>query len=292
MEDYLSGKSKSVIPTFKGFSGKVSRFKNMDRSWLIEGNVKVEHKNKKIHVTSLPPMMKYKKFLKKIDFLLEKYDDKFSIQNNSSDEIDLTLTFRGRSREQFNNFVSDVEKYNKMIVTETPVFVKDGSVIVYEKIEDYLDDFKYRLKELELRKQEYNLDTTNFELEFQRAKLEYLKFMSVKKRKEDEILKFFSKYSQRISNRLDGIKLRKLSNDEIKRVQDKIKELEKEKEGLDKLVNKLRKEFEKLEDPTIKRKTENKTKTGDLFDDSDFEDYDGIEIFGNSNEDEEELEIE
>lgn len=284
IENYLTGKTSEVIPSFIGFSGKVSRFQNLDRSWLIEGNMKVNEKMKTVHITSLPPMMKYKKFLNKVDQLLEKYEEKFTIQNDSSDEINMILNFRGRSKDQFKEFVSDIEKNLKMIVTETPVFVKDNSVLVYEKIEDYLDDFKYRLKELELRRQEYFLGISSFELLFQKAKLEYLKFMSVKKRTESEILDFFNKYDNKISDRLDAIKLRKLSDDEIKRVISKIKELEKEKKRLEKLVTKLNKEFVKLVDPTIQRKTENKSNLGDLFDDSDFEDYDGIEIFGNEKE--------
>jgi len=281
IENYLQGKSKEVIPSFIGFSGKVTRFQNLDRSWLIQGNYKIDQKHKSIHITSLPPMMKYKKFLSKVDGLLTKYEDKFTIKNNSSDDIDMLITFRGRSQDQFVEFTKDIEKNVKMLVTETPVFVKDGSVLVYEKIEDYLDDFKYRLQELELRKQEYYLNKTSFELEFQRAKLDYLKFMLVKKRTEDEIFEFFESYDKKIATRLDTIKLRNLTDKEIIRVKDKIKELEKEEKSLIRLVDKLNKAFDKLIDPTIKRKTDNRVNQTDLFDDSDFEDYDGIEIFGN-----------
>ena len=288
MEKYLNGEIKEVMPSFKGFTGKISRFKGMDRSWLIEGNVKIDDKAKTAHITSLPPMMKYSKFLGKLEKLMERFYGKISMQNDSSDDINVLLTFRGRSREDFEIFGNTVTNFTKMLVTETPVFVKDGTVLVYDRIEDYLDDFQYRIAELKMRRANHFYAVTSNELEFQRAKKLYLEFMLEKQRTDSEITKFLDAFDKKIGARLDMIRLRFLSAEELKRTIDKIKQLEKEQAKLQKQLNTLTKRFEKLKDPTIARGTKNRTTASvDLFDDSDFFDLDGVEIFG-SEEDEDE----
>lgn len=292
MEKYLSGKIKEVHPTFINFSGKVSRFQNMDRSWLIEGKTIVSNKNKEIRVTCLPPMLKYKKFLRKIEDLKEEFGDRLTVQDNSRDDIDITFKFRGRSTSEFEEIKNFIKKTTKIIVTETPVFVKDGSVLVYDRIEDYLDDYQYRLLELEYRRDEYYYNTTSDELEFQKAKKKYLEFMVAKKRTETEINKFLDKFDKKISKRLDAIRLRFLSNDELKKTVAKIKELEIEKKKLNKRFNDSKTLFEKTEDPTLKHgKKSGEQKTANLFDESDINDYDGIEVFQGDDVDEDEDEL-
>jgi len=279
MSKYLRGEVKEVIPNFIGFTGNVTRFQNMDRSWLIEGNINIHNRNKTVHITSLPPLMKYKKFLGKLENLMEKYPGKLSIENNSSDDINIIITFRGRSREEFNDCAANISKFTKMIVTETPVFVKDGSVLVYERIEDYLDDFQYRVAELKMRKTQYFHKVSSEELEFQKSKKLYLEYMLKDRRTEKEIMNFFEKFTKKIAKKLDAIRLRSLSSEEIKRTDTIIKKLERDLKKLERDLKKLTKIFEKLVDPTIKRGTENKRNSVDLFDDSDFDEFDGIEIF-------------
>jgi topoisomerase-4 subunit A len=294
MEKYLAGDIKEVKPSFIGFKGTVNRFQNLDRSWLIEGTATIDSKNKTVHITSLPPMMKYKKFLGKIENLMEKYPGKVSMRNDSSDDIDLNVTFRGRSREEFNDFAKSVQNFVKMIVTETPVFVKDGTVLVYDKVEDYLDDFQYRISELKLKRTEYFHKVTSDELDFQRAKKLYLEFMLAEKRNDKAIEVFLGTFSKKISTRLDAIRLRFLSEEEIKRTVAEIKKLERELKKLERELNKLSKSFAKLIDPTIARGTTNRNSGSvDLFDDTDFDDFDGIEIYtGKESEVEDEEEIE
>ena len=289
MEKYLKGDIKEIHPSFINFDGKVSRFQNLDRSWLIEGKASVSPKKKTVNVTCLPPMMKYVSFLKKVERIKEKFEGKVSMQNNSDNQINLSFTFRGRSRDEFNEFSKLIVNATKMIVTETPVFVKDGGVLVYDRVEDYLDDFQYRVAELKYRRAEHYYNVTSDELEFQKAKKEYLEFMIAKKRKDTEIDKFLSKFDKKISMRLDAIRLRFLSAEEVSRTVKKIKELEAEKKKLYKEFQSLLKKFEKLKDPTISRNQKSsKGKSVDLFDDSDFDEYDGISIYnGNEGEDEE-----
>ena len=99
------------------------------------------------------------------------------------------------------------------------------------------------------------------------------------RRTEKEIMNFFEKFTKKIAKKLDAIRLRSLSSEEIKRTDTIIKKLERDLKKLERDLKKLTKIFEKLVDPTIKRGTENKRNSVDLFDDSDFDEFDGIEIF-------------
>ena len=143
----------------------------------------------------------------------------------------MELKFTGYNQD-WPNFSQSVKKACQILVTETPVFIKDNLVIQYEKIEDYLDDFKYRQSQLELERTRYFLGQTDWELEFNRAKKLYLEFMLEKKHKDAEIDKFLSKFDKRISSRLNGILLRHLSDEELKRTIAKIKELETKQKDL------------------------------------------------------------
>lgn len=286
MEKYLAGETKEVTPSFIGFTGSVKRFNGMDRSWLVEGDIQINQRAKTVRITSLPPMMKYSKFLSKIENLLERYN--IGIQNDSSDNIDILLTFRGRSRDDFELFAKTITNYTKMIVTETPVFVKDGTVLVYDRIEDYLDDFQYRMSQLKMKRTEHFHMVTSDELDFQRAKKLYLEFMLAEKRNDKAIEVFLGTFSKKISTRLDAIRLRFLSEEEIKRTVAEIKKLERELKKLERELNKLTKAFNKLTDPTVARGTKNRRSSSvDLFDDSDFDEIDGIEVYGEKTEEEE-----
>lgn len=293
MQKFINGEIKEIHPSFVGFNGKISRFNGLQRSWLIEGVIKVDTKTRTIVVSELPPLLKYSSFLKKIDKILDHYDGKVDIKNKTRDKIDLHFIFKPRDENEFNTFVDKITKATKMLVTESPVFVKDGVVLVYDSIEDYLNDFTYRLSDLKARRAKHFLTVTSEELEFQKAKKLFLEFMLAKKRNDAEVDNFLETFSGNISRRLDSISLRKLTAEEIKRTEAKIKELEKEKIKLDKEYLKLQKDFDKLIDPTTKRGTVNKQMSSfDLFDESDFDEYDGIEIFKVAEEDDEDDEDE
>ena len=288
IQNFIKGKTKEVIPYFQNFGGKVSRFNDLDRSWIIEGNIKIDKIKRQIKISELPPLMKYESFIKKLDKIVTKWDNTVSVYNDSQSNIDITLQFKMRDEDAFSNFIEDISKSIKMIVTENIILIKDGVVIVYEKIEDYFKDYKWRIAEVDWKSNQYHLGINTDELEYQRAKLEFLEFMSTQKRDDKAITKFLSKFKKSISAKLDRIVLRKLSENEINRTKKEIERLVKEVQKLTQQTEKAKDKFLKMEDPTVKRSLQRSKKQNiDLFDDSDFAKYEGIEIF-NPDEDEDE----
>ena len=288
IQKFLDGKVKEVHPKFKGFSGKVSRFKGMNKTWLIEGVVEINDREKTVRVIELPPLMRYGAFLKKLDSVLNHYNN-VKLINNSSTNIDIQLKFTG-SKDEWESFQSQVAKSTKMLVTETPVFVKDGLVLEYERVEDYITDYKYRLADLRVKRLTHFFNINSEELIFQQLKEKYLAFMIEKKKgmwNESEIDEFLNTVTKGVVNadtirrRLNAILLRSLSDDELKRTQQKIKELTAE---ISKQVVELAeavKVFEGMEDTSMKRATQNRsTSVADLF--SEEEEIDGIEVFSNA----------
>jgi hypothetical protein len=285
VEKYLKGKCKEVKPSFIGFTGKITRYKGMDKSWLIEGISSRDEKTKSIKITELPPLMRYGAFLKKLDKILEVYPAT-RILNNSSTNVDITIFYT--AREGYESMCESIEKSIKMLVTETPVFVKDGLVLEYDRIEHYLDDYKYRIAELRLRRTEYYTQICSDELEFNRAKKLYLEFMLEKKRTENEIDKFLSKWESvsNIKRRLESIYLKNLNTQELDRTIKKIAELETELKKNQEELKTSKETYEAMTDPTIVRGKRSRASNVDLF--SDEEEIDGIEVFGANTDNEEE----
>jgi DNA gyrase/topoisomerase IV subunit A len=299
IQKFLNGKIKEVHPKFRGFTGKITRYKGMDKTWLIEGVVKVNDSERTIHITEIPPLMKYGSFLRKLDSVMSNYAN-VSLTNNSSTNIDLLLRFRG-SLEEWQSFVMQVDRSNKILVTETPVFIKDGLVIEYDRIEDYVNDYRYRLADLQVRKLDYFKRVNDEELLFQMFKEKYLLFMLETKgkrmRTDEEIsafLKDLTKGYEQVQRRLDAILLRSLSEEELDRTRKKIAELKVEVARQEIELTEARRVFESMEDTALKRATQNRSNSiTDLF--SDEEEIDGIEVFTNStnnNKHEEEHETE
>jgi DNA gyrase/topoisomerase IV subunit A len=284
IEKFLDGKRASLKPYFKNFTGKVSQH-HTKKSWLIEGVHTIDEKEKEIHITELPPLMKYDSFIRKLSKYAEG-DVEFTLQNDSSDNVDIYLKYKkGTSWEDFK---ARIEKMNKMIVTEGLVFVKDSSVVEYSCIADYLSEFRVHRESVRLEQSRYDLDVHSNELEFLKAKLAYLKFMLAKKRKSDEIETFLSSYTSKIKTRLERILLKDLSQEIVKKTESLIKETEKTIKENKKKIQDLEKSLEKLiKETPIYSKTV-KTSSADLFGED--EEIDGIEVFigDEENEDEDE----
>jgi DNA gyrase/topoisomerase IV subunit A len=282
---FLDDKKANLNPYFKGFTGKVSAYNGLKKTWLIEGVMEIDEAERSIRVTQLPPLMKYDSFIKKLSRLAESSID-FAMQNDSSDNVDITLRHKGGC--SWDEFEDKIQKMNKILVTETLVFVKDSSVIEYSDIADFLTEYKVHREAVRLEKSIYDLGVYNEELEFLKAKLEYLKFMLAAKRSEGEIDTFLSAYVGRIKGRLERILLRDLSNEVLKKTQDLITEMiktianeETTKKNLEASLAKL-----KEETPIYSKRTSN-TRSVDLFS-GEVEEMDGIEVFGSSEDDEEE----
>jgi hypothetical protein len=289
IQKFLDGKIKEVKPKFKGFSGKITRYNGMNKTWLIEGVVEVSNDSKSVRVIEIPPMMKYGSFLKKLDSVISKYSN-VRLTNNSSTNIDITLQFTG-GKEEWESFSAAVVRGTKMLVTETPVFVKDGLVLEYDRIEDYITDYRYRLADLRARRLQHFYDINTEELEFQKCKEKYLAFMlSLKKDaiyKEEEIDNFLKEITQNISNsdsvrrRLNAILLRSLNEEELDKTRDKIKQLLLEIKQQKIELAKAIKEFQSMEDTSLKRATQNRSNSvANLFVDE--EEIDGIEVYGSN----------
>lgn len=283
VEKYFNGKIKEVKPSFIGFSGKITRYRGMDKSWLIEGVSTRSDKDKTLKITELPPLMRYSGFLKKLDKILDLYPNT-KIINNSSTNVDITLQYS--ARDGWESFADAVEKSIKMLVTETPVFVKDGLVLEYDRIEHYLDDYKYRVAQLRLKRAEYYTQVCSEELEFNRAKKLYLEYMLEKKRTETEIDKFIDKWKSvgNIKRRLESIYLKNLNSQELERTIKRIAELEIELAKNQAELSDSKIIFEEMTDPTLARGKRSSVSTYDLF--SDETEIDGIEVFGSSSDEE------
>ena len=294
IQKYLDGKVKEVKPKFKGFTGRITRYKGMDKSWLIEGVSERNDTAKTVRIIELPPLMKYGSFLKRLETLITNHTVKLT--NNSSTNVDILLQFSG-TKEEWPIFAEAVEKSIKMLVTETPVFVKDGLVLEYDRIEDYIDDFRYRLAELRVKRIEYFKQLNDDELMFLIFKEKYLLYMlegkKTKMLTDEEVNGFLNDLTKgypHIRRRLDSILLKSLTEQELQRVRDRIKELTEE---LKKQVIELaeaKKVLAGMTDTALKRGTQNRgNSTVNLF--AEEEEIDGIAIFGNTNNNEDDEEI-
>ena len=223
IKDYISGKVKSLKPSYKGFQGKITKVKGLNSSWLIESHLEIDETRKTIRVKGLPPVIKYERFIDRIRDLSEYYE--FDFINESQDDIDILLKFvKSESSNNWKIFKERVEKITRIVVKESIVFIKDKTVVEYETIEDYLDDFRDYLEILKLEVILYKKDKSSYDLEFLKAKLAYLKFMLETKRNRQSVLNFLKEYTQVISDRLDIIRLSSLNLETIKETELLIKE--------------------------------------------------------------------
>lgn len=277
VKQFLEGNRKSVKPYFNNFTGKISKFNNIDRSWLFEGVSDINEGRKSIHITDLPPLMKYTSFIKKLDKIVDRLDSRVEIENNSSTNIDIIINYKG-DKYEWNFFRDAIIKATKMIVTESPIFIKDGLVLEYERIEDYLNDFKYRRAQLRLERAKYFLDQVEDRITFNEAKKKYLEFMLASRRTLSTIEKFLNGFHKEISKKLENVLLKQLNSNELAKVTQLIVDAKKEKIKLKSDIKKLQKEFSKLVDTANTRGTKGVASTIDLFSDEMME-FDGVEIF-------------
>jgi len=285
VQKFLDGKITEVKPVFKGFNGKITRYQGLNKSWLIEGVVEKNDSERWMRVTELPPLMKYGSFLKKLDSIMN-YHPGVKVTNNSSTNVDILLRYSG-DLDGWNAFSDAIHKGTKMLVTETPVFVKDGLVLEYDRIEDYITDFKYRRAQLRVKRAEHFLQEANDELEFMRCKEKYLMYMLEKQRKEAEVDKFLDTVTSnsRVKRRLESIYLKSLNAQELERTRKEIKRLEDLQAAETKELHNAQVEFELMVDTSIARGTMSKSSTTNLFEDEG--EIDGIELWDGDLETEE-----
>lgn len=275
--EYLSGQQKLLKPYFKDFSGKITRYQNEENTWLLESGFEVDERKRIIHIFDLPPVMRYDSFINKLDSKLESLGIEYRIENRSQVKCDLIVSLRGSDPIRFKEVVESISRICKIIVKEDVIFIRDGGVMEFGSVKEYLDHFKGHLEYVKLKRLDRDLDNFSKELEFMRAKLKFLNFMISKKRSNTEILDFLSPFANWISQRLQKIEIIRLSSDHIKQTEIDIKDLE----GKIQKAKKEVKDQEKIHKEAMKKigeleKVRSFSPSTNLFEPSQM---DGIEIF-------------
>ena len=272
MQEFFDGKRKSVKPWFQNFNGTISKYKD---AWLIKGRYKVDTKTKQIHIYDVPHMQKYETFMHKLHSFAEDEQLKSKIENNSAKKIDVTIIYKPDELKKITDYL---DKITKILVKENIVFIKDNSVLKYNCIEDYLTDYKIRITEINYKEGVYLYDVTTFNLEYEEAKLKFLKYMLVKKRTRKEVITFINKFDQKISSKLDAIRLSVLTNESISECEQKIEELKNTKKKYNIAKIKLKKIFDTA-NKKFKITGKINTTNNALFESDAPEEIDGIEVF-------------
>lgn len=286
IQKFLDKKPANLNPHFKGFTGKIMPYNGLKKTWLIEGKAIADLSLKTIRITDLPPLMKYDSFIKKLGKFAESNVD-FSIQNDSADNVDITLKYKGGAI-PWEDFMDRIDKMIKIIVTETLIFVKDNTVVEYGDISQYLTEFRVHREAVRLEKSEYDLNSYNEELDYLLSKVEYLKFMLEKKRTDSEIEEFLTRFKPKTKTRLERILLKELSTQSLSRTEDLIKEINLKIENETKTRNELNRSLNQLKvDTAVYSKSTTHSRSIDLTIDG-ADEIEGIEVFGGNIDDENE----
>ncbi len=251
--EYLRGKNKILKPHFKDFCGEIYRYGDTQNVWLIESGFEYNSVKRTIRIFDLPPVMRYDSFMEKLVNKLEGLGLDYKINNNSQSKCDITLWFHKLQTREFDSLFPAIKKMTQILVKEDVVFIKDGSVAQFESVKEYLDSFKIHLETVKLKRLRKDLENFKYDLEFLEAKLKFLIFMSQKKRNNKEIEEFLSQFSSRISTRLSGIQIIKLSSDHILETQKEIERIKKLISETQKLIKEQETVVKKIGDFKIRK---------------------------------------
>ncbi len=287
IQDFLEGKRKSVKPYFEGFNGTIEKFNNIDKSWLISSNITVE--DKRITIRDIPPILKYQSVLKKLDYLINKYEGNISIINNSNIKVIIDIVYKGRNANEWEDIQKFIKKSFSIIVTETPVFIKDGTVLTYDSVEQYLEDYKWQLVRLKLKNTLYERDKLSFELKFNYAKELFIKFVLEKQRTVDELNRWLKTYNKEVASKLENMTAKKFTKDELAETKVKIKQLEKDLKTKEKELIIAQKTYDNYLDPTLSRGITSHKHSVNLFETNDIETINEITVWNGEDVFEEEL---
>jgi len=277
IKDYLAGKRKSIKPFFKDFKGTIKRHKEVKTSWILKANLKVE--NKTITVTDVSSLIKFSTLLNKIEKLINEYDNKLKINNNSDTKVNLEIIYTGIRKDEFREIKEKVDKITSIIVSENVVFIKDSDVLVYDNLEEYLDDYKWQILRLRTKDSMYLRDKITDDILFNESKKKFITFMLQKKRSLGETDTFLSKYSKDIKTRLENLTSKRFTSTELTKVTSLILELKKELIKAKAIYTAANVIFKKAIDPTIKRGTKTQATVNLLEDFIDDDVIDGIDVY-------------
>ena len=280
IKDFFEGRRKSVKPFFEGYNGNIEKYKGVDNAWKLSSIISVDEKTHRIQIKEIPPILKYNTVLKKIDNIISNFEGNVRIVNNSNTKVDIGIIYTGKSEPDWVALQIYVEKTLSIIVTENPVFIKDKQVLIYDNIDQYLEDYKWQRLRLQYNHIEWEKEKLKFELEFNNVKELFIEFILLKKRTNIEIDNFLKSYSKQIKEKLEALTARKFTKDELSLTKTLIKELTNNLNSKLKEWNIVKKEFENTKDPTLERGIGSKNTTAvNLFDTDDIEEIDGILVW-------------
>ena len=289
---YLNGnKSKKLKPYFKGFKGKITRMDSLKSAWLIEGDIETDITSRTFKINSISPLQRYESFFIRLNNLLEKKGINYKMDNFSTDEVKINIKFRCTDQE-FKEMSELIAKETKQIVTENIVFVREGSVLEYDCIEDYLEDFIVHRERTILKRFERDLLYLNDELEFLEAKVKFLTFMQEKKRGADEVSKFLIEYKREIARRLESISLIKLTKEEIIKTKEEINLIKSDIKNKNQEIKNQKDKVKVVEKENSLLKKKTTSRTTSLLGEVKEEFHNGIRIFDPEEEIIEEVEQE
>jgi DNA gyrase/topoisomerase IV subunit A len=278
VEAYLAGDfSKKLKPYFKGFKGKISQVDGLRSAWLLEGEFVANKSARTIEIQSLSPLSRYDTFITKLGLILESKGVDYRIENRSKEEVEVLIKLKC-SDEQFDDVATRVKKETQKIVTENIVLVKDGLVMEYDNIQEYLDQFRVHREEVIYKRIVKDLYYNDRELAFQEAKLKFLVFMQAKKRINDEIVEFLKQYESWIKTRLEAIALVRLSEKEIEATKSRIEELKSNAIVLKKSIKEQGDKWQGIK-KAWEKATKSKPKQSALVATSSTDTFNGIEIW-------------
>ncbi len=276
---YLEGnKTKKLKPHFRGFKGKISRMDTLKSSWLIEGDIESDLHSRTFKINSISPLQRYESFFIRLNTILERKGLNYRMDNFSTDEVKISIKFRCTDQE-FKEISDILSKETKQIVTENIVFVRDGSVLEYDAIEDYLNDFLVHRERTILKRYERDLLYLNNELEFLEAKLKFLIFMQEKKREAEEVNKFVGAYKKEISRRLESISLVKLTKEEIIKTKEEINLIKSDIKNKNSEIKSQREKVKAVEKESKMLSKKATSRTTSLLGDTKEEFHNGIRVF-------------
>ena len=278
IQDFLAGKIDRVKPHFQGFGGTIRQYKDLDKAWLISAKIKLVGGNR-IEIRELPPIMKYTSALKKLDTLFSEFEGNIRILNNSDKRVIIDIVYRGKDSKEWKIIQDRIKKMFSIVVTETPVFIKDDQVLVYESVEEYLKDYKWQVKRLAYRNTEWERNFLQKELDFNIAKEQFIKFILEKRRSVQEIDIFLKPFNVIVRDRLERLTSKKFTKDELTMVKAKIKELTRALKKKERELKRNQTAFEKAKDPTLKRGVKSQKSKINLLE-YELDQINGIEVWG------------
>ena len=278
IKSFLEGKTKEVLPYFKGFEGHIKRYNGLEKAWIISS--KIVSDTNKMEIRELAPILNYSSILKKLDYLFGKYEGQIRIINNSNTKVKIDIIYLGKRQEEWKDIQDYINRVFSIIVTENIVFVKDGQILVYDNIEQYLEDYKWQIKRLKWKNTEYEREELDFDLTFNKAKKELIEFIIKKKRTVEEIDTFLSPYILSIQTKLEGLTSKKFTEDELIITKAKIKELVQLLKEKETALIRAKTDFNKSVDTSLIRGISSKrTGSVDLFTTEDIGELEGIAIW-------------